>query len=309
MLELLLTTTQRKANYSWALLNGLPIKCRGAAVAIVNGKLYSFGGTREKEGNETNNEFSYSDTMITYDLETGESVRGTMPILGRNSAQICSYGNNVYVMGGFHSITPGDFQLREFNTITGTWAGRIALSSTYAVNNLITHGEFIYATYYDLTNRRTVLARWNPNAPTNNWVTLAPFPAINYNNGVIVGYGNYIYYIGGRDGGTTTNIVYRYNISSNNWSILNTIPLEFNDVVAVNAVDKIYLIKRSTVNPPMLYLFTENQTPTLVTTADGGIQPTTASGVAVRGNTIYLVGGISSVAPTGLTNQVAAVTV
>lgn len=303
MLELLLSVGSAKlGGFKWVNQPAWPVKLRGPAVAAVGNKIWSFGGSRAQEGSETHAEYNYPNTLISYDTITGEYVRTTASILGRTNAYACGVGNTLYVMGGYSAST-SDPQLREYNTLNNTWTSRISLPSARTCNGLIAHNGFVYATTYDAPLKRTILYQWNPTVPTNNWVQMGVFPAGSYNGGAIIGFEDSIYYIGGRFDGTLSTAVFKYSITPNTWIQLASLPTGYDTVKPFISKSVLYLLKIDSVSPPLTYKFYEQTPPTLVNTSTGNYHPVAYAGLATLNNKTYLIGGFSSIAPTGLQDQ------
>lgn len=303
MLELLLSIPNHKNTFIWTTKSKWPVSLRDPATAAVSGLIVTFGGTRLQEGSETYDVYTYSNTLIVYDIATGGSARTTAPILGRTSAHAAGIGNKFYVMGGYFSGSGSDYSLHEYNTSTGVWTTRAAVPGTYSVNSMTAHNGYLYATIYDVSIKWSRLYRWNPITPNNGWVEMARAPAQEYSAGKLFGIDNYIYYFGGRLSGSLAAVVFRYNIDTNNWSILPQMPAGFDAVYPTAINNSIYLLKPSTVAALQVYSYVDGGQPVLVDSSPGSYNPVAAFGVTAWNNKTYLIGGLSQVAPVGLTDQ------
>lgn len=303
MLELLMSIGANvNTKFKWTINKKWPISVRDPAIAAVNGYLITFGGSRLQEGSESAASYNYPNTMIVYVLATGASARAEAPILGRSSAYAAGWGNKFYVMGGFFASTV-DPSLQEYNTSTGAWVTRAALHAAYRTNSLTAHNGYLYATYYDVSAKLSMLYRWNPTTPNNGWVAMASIPGQEYNAGRVVSVGDYLYYFGGRKAGVQASVVFRYNVVANNWTVLPEMPAEFADAKPIALNGKIYLLITPSNGPTNTYSYTEGETPKLVDTSPGVFKPVNKSGIVTWDNKAYIIGGTSSVAPVGLSDQ------
>jgi N-acetylneuraminic acid mutarotase len=137
--------------------------------------------------------------------------------------------------------------------------------------------------------------RYTPS--TNTWTSLAPLPIERGGLGA-ASVGNSIYAIGGRPGGAPCNLpsigdVERYDIASNTWTSVAPLPHPRSDVGAVAQGGKVYAIggcngtRSSEVD---IY------NPTTNTWSEGAPMPTPRAafyGIGVKGNRIYVMGGIA----------------
>lgn len=304
MLELLMSIGNSiKATFTWKINTKWPISVRDPAIAAVNGYIITFGGSRLQEGSESSAAYNYPNTMIVYVVGDGNSTRVEAPILGRSTAFAAGIGNKFYVIGGAFSGGNIDPYLQEYNTSTGAWVQRSALHATYMASSLVAHNNYLYGMYYDVSAKLGRLFRWDPANPTNSWVSMAPLPGSEYNAGKLISIDGYIYYFGGRKAGILATVVFRYNVTANTWTILPEMPVGFDGVSPIVLNSKIFLLSTISNEPTLVYSYTDGGMPELVDTSPGIFKPINRAGIVTWNNKTYIIGGTSSVAPVGLTNQ------
>lgn len=304
MLEMMLELAgdEHAEVFAWVNAKPLQFKIRGAAVAGVAGKLYSFGGTREQIGTEPYEDYNYSKTFSIYDPKTDSYVYPVANITGRNNGYATSVGNNFYVLGGSTNTTPARI-LHAYNVVTGIWTDYAAVPGLGFVSGLANSDGYLFATVYNTVATVTELYRFDPATPALGWVKMADHAETKLNSGCIIGIPGSIYYMGGRMSGVYTTKAYRYSLASNQWSPLSALPAGFDSVMACSIDGVVYLTRSDGTVPVKLYTYNGVVVNEL---QPGGTQPqgAVAYGFTNVGKRLYVSGGVTSVPPTGLLNRV-----
>lgn len=303
MFELLMGISNKDDTPVWTFNPKWKVSLREPALAVVNGLIITMGGSRLQEGSEPYADYTYPNTLITYNIADGVFTRSTTPLLGRSNTYAVGIGDKFYMLGGYTADGSQVFNLYEYNTSTSTWTSRTPPSSTYSATSMVAHNGYLYATFYDTSAKLTKLCRWTPFNPNNFWVPMTSLPDQKYHTGRLLSFGGYIYYFGGRKAGGLATVVYRYNVGANNWTLLQAMPTGFDDVYPTSSNNSMYLLKASLSTPLQIYKYVDNGQPVFVATSPEGWQPTTRFGMTTWNNKTYIIGGVSTVAPTGLSNQ------
>lgn len=298
MQELLLNLIDYKKinpKFGWVQAAPYPTNMRGAACATINGKIYFFGGTRPKVGDEPYANYTYPNVFRVFDPKDGTytNLVGTPP--GRSRGFACQFNNKFYLIGGGqNTLVAIDSQLWMFDPVDSTWTAYPGISGTFYVNGITTTAGYIWCTRYNTTSQRTELHRWNPASPSSGWTKMTDLPVAQLNNGPIMGNGNAIYYFGGRiGGGAGSNALWYYNISTNGWTALNPLPTSSDNFRAVLVNGKMFLVTTTDTSSMPIYLFNgtncilQTQLPPLPLAAVDG-------GLSVVDSDIHYIGGYSS---------------
>jgi hypothetical protein len=212
----------------WAPANPSPVVRLEGAAAVVDGKLYAFGGFAGGLGAQTR--------VDVYDPGTGNwSQLAPMPRAVTHS-QAAVVGRKVYIAGGFEGTNPGTAiaEVQVYDVDGNGWSTSAvpALPAARASGALVALGTRIHYLGGLQPNRCTdttehrVLDTANAGA---GWSSLTPLPETkNHFNAVVVG--GRIYAVGGQRG-HDCGIVYlrsahRYDPVTNAWSALPDMPEE-----------------------------------------------------------------------------------
>ncbi len=185
---------------------------RNAATAVVGSNLYAITGfTAAPDYTNVNERFDGTTwTTMAPILVPHAQSRGT------------AVGTNIYVPGGFNSVSFGGplDTMQIYNTTTNTWSMGLNLPAaragvaTAAFNNLV----YVIGGYNPTGTGHTEVYIYNPG--TNMYTTGAPMPAGQGNvSGVL--YNGEIYVVGG---GTAPGAQYAYNPTTNMWRTIAPLP-------------------------------------------------------------------------------------
>ncbi len=248
--------------------------------------------------------------ITTAVMATGASGAGTWSTLAPVPAptegmQTAVVGNKIVAAYGYSG---GDTQLtRIYDIAADSWSsGALAPSPVRSEGAAASHGGFFYA-----VGGRPVIAdldRYDP--ATDTWTSLADMPTGRAGLGVAV-VGNAIYAIGGRTGaspcsGGTLDTVERYDIATDTWSTVASLPSARSDLAAVAHGGRIYVFGGCTDFGTVLAdVDVYNPTTDTWSTAPADMITARASmyGAAAKGGTIYVVGGWTPVLGQVATNE------
>jgi N-acetylneuraminic acid mutarotase len=185
---------------------------RNAATVVVGSNLYAITGFNSAPNYTTVNErfdgISWT-TLAPIPVPHAQS-RGT------------SVGNNIYVPGGFNSVSFGGAldTMQIYNTTTNIWSAGMTLPAaragvaTATFNNLV----YVIAGYNPVGIGHNEVYIYNP--VTNSYTTGAPMPATQGNAAGVLLNGE-IYVVGG---GTAPGAQYAYNPTTNAWRTIAVLP-------------------------------------------------------------------------------------
>lgn len=306
MIELFLCselTAAKNKTFSWNAVANYQTVVRGVASATLDGKIYSFGGTRPDAGGEAYADYTYSKAFTIYDIaaDTYTTTLGTPP--GRTGAVATTVGTKFYVFGG-STIAAYDSVLWEYDTISTTWTSRPAITGNMLYQFITSINGLVYAMVYNNTSFRSELYRFNPAAPTAAWVKLKEIPVARYVIATMTAVPGAIYAFGGAISGVDSNSAWYYNIADDTWTQLNPLPkaMGVNTPKACNVRGVAFLI--NTINATTLEIYKFNGTNVVIQTQLAPVPKGVVDyGLAVDDNRLHLIGGFSSIAPAGSVNQ------
>lgn len=268
--------------------------------SVSNNMIYVFGG-------ETGS--IVSDTCECYDISTNTwTTKAIMPI-ARKYLTSSTVNNEMYIIGGYNSN--GATSLNYcYSPSTNTWKKKKSmLSSKYSCRSAVINNEIYVIGGYDVNNNKlNTNERYTPNGVTsiettvsmptwikNKWIQSTNIKTATINAGT-VGYGDYIYIIGGQTGGSYDDIVstvLRFNTKTGAFTTMASIPhtcspkhstVIINNIIYVMYSDDIYC-----------YNISSNSWSTI---ADTPRYFSSFSACAIN-KIIYLTGGYQSNAPLG----------
>jgi N-acetylneuraminic acid mutarotase len=179
---------------------------RYRAGSVSDGRyIYVFGG-----GNATG---GFLNDLWRWDPATKTWTQlANMPTAKQN-VQGAYWNGKIYVPGGF----TGGGHITEnaiYDIATNTWSTGAPLPAAQTGANVATNGK-IY-NFGGNPNAQTTTTIYD--IPTNTWSNGAAMPGgVTFGRAVAVG--NFAYYVGGIAGGTSSsNVVYRYDLTANTWS-------------------------------------------------------------------------------------------
>lgn len=205
----------------------------GFMTFVLNGKGYACGGTQIfGDALAVNEEYNF--TTNTWSTKAPIPVPLIASGFATNSAQTVGY-----LFGGASTDYTSLNTIYTYTQSTNTWAniGTTPIASqniqAYNLGNLV---------YMNLTPDNFPTSKfYSYNTSTTVWTELADLPEFRIYP-TTLGYGNYIYNIGGLNiNGYTTNTNFIYDISANTWK--NGIPMQTTRISAAGAVigTKLYI--------------------------------------------------------------------
>lgn len=169
----------------------------------------------------------------------GTSLGGLVPL-----------NNKLYAFGGFNGTFGGDgggpsTKVYEYDIASDTWAAK-SDQPTATCGPFTVYNNVIYKSTGESLGG-AVQETYSYNPVTDVWRTLANHPDINgRQSSSIVGYGGYIWHVGGDDGGGGHPLTcFKYNISTDTWSSYASIPAVCDDCQVGLFNDKMYVIGAS----------------------------------------------------------------
>lgn len=160
------------ATSAWLQLASAPVTLAYHSMAVLNGKLYVFGGGMGGSGSTS----TYTNGLYVYDFATNKwsalAVTGTLPA-ARYSAGLVAIGGKLYMYGG--QVNGGvTADLWVFDPATAKWAtlaGNSPGRSQFVCG--VIAGEF-YVARGSQSGSTARLAKYNPQ--TNTWTALLDYP-------------------------------------------------------------------------------------------------------------------------------------
>jgi N-acetylneuraminic acid mutarotase len=205
-----------------------PISRAEAMGAVVNGKVYAFGGYVDRT-------YHPVATVNVYDVASGKwSTLADMPFGGITHSGITVDGSNIYFAGGYPaSATKGQtFSTRnvwKFDTTNNTWTAMPPLPAGRGAGTMVNLNHVLYFFGGADPNRNDASEMWklDLNNMSAGWNTVASLPAPrNHVGGVALD--GFIYALGGQTGQDNLSVfkgdVWRYDPSTNKWSTMASLP-------------------------------------------------------------------------------------
>jgi N-acetylneuraminic acid mutarotase len=224
-------------------------------------------------------------------------------------ASAAAVGKTVVLAYGDGVATFDSTTTRLFNTESGTWS-----SGTSAPGNVSSEGIGVGTPKYGyfLGGRGGAGHDNNRYSPaTDTWTELAPMPTARDGLGAAV-LGAFIYAVGGRtetagpcSGGAGLATVEKYDIQTNKWKPAASLPNSRSDVGVVSRNGKIYAIGGC--NGGGVTGEVDIYNPVTNSWSPGAPMPTPRAGfynIAVKGDDIYVMGGLDSSLSTSPANEV-----
>ncbi|AOC57115.1 Kelch repeat-containing protein [Bacillus pumilus] len=207
----------------WTKRADLPEERLHSSSAVVDGKIFVFGGSSEKSHSNKN--------TYMYDPHKNEWIsKADMPRERTDSAAV-AIGKKVYVIGGAYQDSTKTIDI--YDTESDTWSEKPILIPTFAVTNgdIIATGEngkiYILATSKSPHQEHNF---YSYDTKTDKWQQLKMFPQSFTGMSMSEVINNKIYATGGYRGTQNTQI-YEYNIETNQW-VRTKSKLEFYQVGA-----------------------------------------------------------------------------
>lgn len=208
----------------WSTAAPSPIPRSEANNAVVNNKLYVFGGY-------INSSFQATTRSDVYDPATNTWMQVADLPLPITHAGVAVDGDTIYLAGGYIGdlSTPSTAKVFKYNVTMNTWSQGTSLPAPRGAGGLVILGrELHFFGGHNVTRTEDNGSHWvfNLDRPTN-WVSKAPLPNPRNHFGYTVNNGN-IYVIGGLHLGDNKfgnqSDVHTYNPLTNTWRQVASLP-------------------------------------------------------------------------------------
>jgi uncharacterized protein (TIGR03437 family) len=208
----------------WATAAPLPIATNHNAAAVVNNRLYAFGGT-------SNRCFAYDRANNRWDEVAA------MRFQHGNTAAVGVIGNKLYVAGGT-GPSMNQTELEVYDPATNQWTqlASMGVGRNHTAGGVI-DGRFYVAGGRATTAATTALEVYDP--ATNQWRRLPDMPT--GRSGIGAGVVNGELYVFGGELPRMFNEVEAYNPLTNAWTRLTPMPLAKHGIFAATIGNAIYL--------------------------------------------------------------------
>ena len=218
---------------TWSNLAAAPIKRAEALRAVINGKVWVFGGFSDALGPVVRSD--------VYDpaTDTWTQIADLPRRLTHAGVAADDVTDSVYFAGGYvgkpgvtgYSQTFGTTEVWRYDVATNTYAAITPLPAARAGGGLVLVGTNLHYFSGDDLSRNNVTDHYVLNlaalSPTSTWTTAAPLPAGRSHMGY-VNFNGHILAIGGQtgnDAGLTTHAsVFDYDPAANTWSTRASMP-------------------------------------------------------------------------------------
>jgi len=212
---------------------------------------------------------------------------------------VASLGDKIVAALGFDSADTAT--TRIYSIASDSWSSGAAAPGTSSEGAGVAHANLFYS-LGGRTSGPGSPARadlWSYDIVTNTWVTLASMSTARAGLGVAV-VGNAIFAIGGRSatggpctGGPLTSVE-RYDVDTNTWTSVASLPAARSDLAAATVGGKIYVFGGCDASGTFLSDVDVYDPETNTWTTGLAPMPTARAGmyaVATKGGTVYVIGG------------------
>jgi N-acetylneuraminic acid mutarotase len=212
----------------WVGVPNIPTARYHLASAVVDGKIYVFGGYNS--GNRSENQ--------VYDPDTNAwTTLAPMPA-ARYRLAGASLNGIVYAIAGYMSGSGRRDDVHAYDPSTNTWNSKAAIPSPTEHGMACAGGGKLYFMGGYDGNGSDKLHEYDPG--TNSWTQKADMPEIKY-AGMCTFLNGKIYAFGGDNWAGYSTHAYSYDPSADSWSTLADMPFYLAYGAAVNYDEKIYL--------------------------------------------------------------------
>ena len=287
------------ADFSWVQKADMPTPRRGHTSAVVNGKIYVFGGL-PSEG--TGSRFS---TVEEFDpVINAWKKKSDMPI-ARAALSSSVVNGRIYTIGG--GSDDGFSTVEEYDPVTDTWTrkadmptGRWSLATCAVNGKIYAFGGLISSTPLLSINR---VEEYDPS--TDTWTKKSDMPM---NLWALCAHvvNAKIYVLGGRPGYTAIPNVYEYDPATDTWMRKADMPVGTSQMASVVLGDKIVVIGGwldSGCSPYKAVQIYDPSTDTWTMEADAPFLRAWCSASVVN-NKIYVIGGTDKPHPCPATSTI-----
>ncbi|MCR9143970.1 MAG: DUF6519 domain-containing protein [bacterium] len=216
------------ASDSWAALAAGTARA-GAAGAVLNGKLYTFGGATDTSVYSTLNE--------VYDPETDEwTTLAPLTTAARDSAACAGPDGRLYLFGGLDG--PDLTTAEAYDVFADSWTALTPLPSARAQARAVRLGGRIHLIGGQFSG--SALANHDVYDPaTNQWSSLAALP-VPFTNGAATVRNGRIYYFAGVNPPNLNGAIYEYDPFTNAWKIVGLLDQNVYSTAAVTVGTRVY---------------------------------------------------------------------
>jgi len=235
-----ITADEKKTNvktvHAWQLKKASDNPRDNFAAAVVNGKIYTFGGYTNSGGD--------TDTAEVYDPETNTwAALASMPAGRRALLDAAELNGKIYIVGGVDSYFEKFLKTVEvYNPADNTYARKADLPYPMAWMRLANLNGTLYLTGGSILNGSSMDRVFKYDADKDEWIEVAPMNEAHSLHGMVA-LNNKLYVFGGadewRDGSDTAEV---YDPASETWSYINDMPEYIMGMGATTDGRFIYLI-------------------------------------------------------------------
>lgn len=221
-------THAKTSNGEWIKMNDLPQERMGASVAVMNDKIYIFGGasngTDAIKGTKHNNTYEYD---IATNLWTEKK---SMPTI-RAGASASVVNGKIYVIGGYYdegSNRKRSNKVEVYDPSNDTWevVASIPTERSWATSAVVGDEIYVFGGGQNAntagTSSKAIASVECYNTLTDTWTTKPnmPYPTAGLTSAVINGK---VYLFGGNDYKTSTSSIYEYDPTNDFWAYKSSI--------------------------------------------------------------------------------------
>ncbi|MCE5173744.1 hypothetical protein LQV63_31485 [Paenibacillus profundus] len=207
----------------WVTKSDLPEPLAGSTSAVVDGKIYIFGGS--SNGSEA--AFGTKcDSTYMYDTETNSWTKKTSMPTARAGVTAAVEGRKVYVIGGYANVNSKLTRLdvvEIYDTETDTWESGKPLSTARSWASATTVKNKIYVSGGTDNNGVPLVSVETYDSSTESWTVLTDMTTPLLSMGLAV-INDKIYLMGGSEYNNIVNNVRIYDTSTDSWSVESSMP-------------------------------------------------------------------------------------
>ncbi|MEM2838931.1 MAG: kelch repeat-containing protein [Thermoplasmata archaeon] len=203
----------------------------------------------------------------------------------------------LYMISGFRDLLPGPWYATQiYNVTTDSWSLGANIPIPVWEAKSFNTGDHFYVVGGESTAHPYETANQIYNVTTNTWWTGAPLP-VGLTSGATVTVGGYGYYFGGFSNGHAVDTVYRYDIASDSWTQMASMPAPLCAHTAIVGQDGLVYVfggaNYALNQPPTTYgdVYVYNIATDSWTTIDDLNVPRAWLGSALFDNKILAIGG------------------
>ncbi|MGN7413413.1 Kelch repeat-containing protein [Paenibacillus sp. SAF-068] len=226
----------------WVSVADLPAARTGAATAVVDGKIYVFGGAASNDQASTGVKMN---TSFVYDPGTNKwAQKANMPT-SRAAVSAVAYEKKIYVIGGYYDSNNATYRTNKvevYDTLTDSWETVSGLTIARSWSGVAILDGMIYV-IGGADNSKILSTVERYDIKNDKWTTLKNFPlALNAMSATTVN--GKIYAYDGATGITNgmSSAIYEYSPASDNWIQKNNFKIAANASATTEYNGEIYLL-------------------------------------------------------------------